>query len=51
MALRFEAMNRAIAAHGLRPVVDRVFPLDAAAEAFALMERGGHFGKIAVNVA
>ena len=48
---RFEAMNRAIAAHGLRPVVDRTFPLEAAAEAFALMERGGHFGKIAVSLA
>lgn len=48
---RFEAMNRAIAAHGLRPVVDSTFPLEAAAEAFALMERGGHFGKIAVSLA
>jgi NADPH:quinone reductase-like Zn-dependent oxidoreductase len=41
-------MNRAIAAHGFRPVVDRVFPLAASAEAFALVERGGHFGKIAI---
>lgn len=47
---RFEAMNRAIAAHGLRPVVDRVFPLEATAEAFALMEEGGHFGKIAITL-
>ena len=42
-------MNRAIDAHGLKPVVDRVFPLEAVGEAFALMERGGHFGKIAVT--
>ena len=48
---RFEAMNRAIAAHGLRPVIDSTFPLEAAAEAFALMERGGHFGKIVVSLA
>ena len=48
---RFEAMNRAIAAHGLRPVVDSTFPLEAAAEAFALMERGGHFGKIVISLA
>ena len=48
---RFEAMNRAIAAHGLRPVVDRTFPLEAAAVAFALMGRGGHFGKIVVSLA
>lgn len=46
---RFEAMNRAIDAHGLKPVVDRVFPLEAVGEAFALMERGGHVGKIAVT--
>jgi NADPH:quinone reductase-like Zn-dependent oxidoreductase len=47
---RFEAMNRAIAAHGLEPVVDRTFPLEAVADAFALMEQGGHFGKIAVSL-
>ena len=46
--LRFEAMNRAIAAHRLKPVVERVFSLERAADAFALMERGGHFGKIAM---
>jgi NADPH:quinone reductase-like Zn-dependent oxidoreductase len=48
---RFEAMNRAITAHQLRPVVDQVFPLERAADAFVLMERGGHFGKIAVSLA
>ena len=37
-------------AHGLRPVIDSTFPLEAAAEAFALMERGGHFGKIVVSL-
>jgi NADPH:quinone reductase-like Zn-dependent oxidoreductase len=46
----FEAMNRAVAEHGLKPVVDQVFPLEDAAEAFALMERGGHFGKIAISL-
>ena len=48
--LRFEAMNRAIAAHRLKPVVERVFSLERAADAFALMERGGHFGKIAMTL-
>jgi NADPH:quinone reductase-like Zn-dependent oxidoreductase len=47
----FEAMNRAIAQHALRPVVDRVFPLDRVQDAFALMARGGHFGKIAIAIA
>jgi NADPH:quinone reductase-like Zn-dependent oxidoreductase len=46
----FEAMNRAIAAHGLRPVVDRVFPFAEAAEAFRHMERAGHFGKICIRM-
>jgi hypothetical protein len=32
-------------------VVDQVFPLERAADAFVLMERGGHFGKIAVSLA
>jgi NADPH:quinone reductase-like Zn-dependent oxidoreductase len=47
----FEAMNRAIDAHRLKPVVDRVFPLAETGEAFARLERGQHFGKIAVTLA
>jgi NADPH:quinone reductase-like Zn-dependent oxidoreductase len=46
----FEAMNRAIAVHGLRPVVDRIFPLEEARAALELMGAGGHFGKICVRV-
>ena len=46
----FEAMSRAIAVNGIKPVIDRVFPFDQAAEAFRLMESGGHFGKIVVRV-
>jgi len=42
----FEAMNRAIAYHGLRPVVDTRFGFDRAADAFRHMEAGKHFGKI-----
>jgi NADPH:quinone reductase-like Zn-dependent oxidoreductase len=44
----FEAMNRAIAQNGLKPVIDRVFPLEEAAAAFRTMAAGGHFGKIVV---
>jgi NADPH:quinone reductase-like Zn-dependent oxidoreductase len=44
----FEAMNRAIAAHGLRPVVDRTFPFEAARDAFHAMRAAGHFGKLVV---
>ena len=46
----FEAMNRAIALHKLRPVVDRVFPLDRAIEAYKHLESGAHFGKIVIKV-
>jgi len=46
---RFEAMNRAIETHGLQPAIDRTLPLDRIAEGFALMERGGHFGKIVLQ--
>lgn len=46
----FEAMNRAIAVHGLRPVVHRVFPLEEARAAFELMAAGGHFGKICIRI-
>ncbi|HEX9943995.1 MAG TPA: NAD(P)-dependent alcohol dehydrogenase [Thermoanaerobaculia bacterium] len=46
----FEAMNRAIALHRLRPVVDRVFPLEESRAAFEHLAAGGHFGKIVVRV-
>jgi NADPH:quinone reductase-like Zn-dependent oxidoreductase len=46
----FEAMNRAIALHGLQPVIDRVFPFAEAPAAFAHMKRQGHFGKIVVRL-
>jgi NADPH:quinone reductase-like Zn-dependent oxidoreductase len=45
----FEAMNRAIALDGLRPVVDRVFPFAEAPEAFRYMQAAGHFGKIVIS--
>lgn len=45
----FEAMNRAIGANGLRPVVDRVFPLQDSRAAFEHMAAGSHFGKIVIR--
>lgn len=45
-----ERMCRAIAASGMRPVIDRVFGFDQARDAYALMRSGGHFGKIVVRV-
>lgn len=46
----FEAMNRAIEAHELRPVVDRVFPFEEAREAFGHLASGSHFGKVSIQV-
>lgn len=47
----FEAMNATIEAKGIRPAVDRVFPLDECAEAFRHLESGSHFGKVVVALA
>jgi NADPH:quinone reductase-like Zn-dependent oxidoreductase len=47
----FEEMNVAIAEARLRPVIDRVFEFDEAAQAFFHMESAAHFGKIVIRVA
>jgi NADPH:quinone reductase-like Zn-dependent oxidoreductase len=44
----FEQMNRAIEAHGLRPVVDRVFPFAEATHAYRHFESKRHIGKVIV---
>lgn len=44
----FEAMNRAVAVNGLRPVVDRVYPFEQAVDAFKALGEGRHFGKIGI---
>jgi NADPH:quinone reductase-like Zn-dependent oxidoreductase len=46
----FEDMNRAITQHGLRPVIDRVFPFEEAREALRYLESGAHFGKVVIRV-
>ena len=45
------AMNAFVALHRLKPVVSEVLPFERAGEAFALMERGGQFGKIVLRIA
>lgn len=42
-------LNRAVAATGLKPVIDRVFAFDQAREAFAHLEGGAHFGKVVIR--
>ena len=43
------AMIRAIDANGIRPVIDRSFPLDSIADAFRHQASGAHFGKICLE--
>ncbi len=45
----FEAMNRAISLHQMKPVVDRVFPFGEVREALKYLESGSHFGKIVIR--
>lgn len=45
----FEAMNRAITLHRLRPVIDRTFPFAEAKEAYRHFEGRGHFGKVVIS--
>jgi NADPH:quinone reductase-like Zn-dependent oxidoreductase len=46
----FEAMNAVIAAHQIRPVIDRTFPLADAPAAFRHLDSGSHFGKVVVEL-
>jgi NADPH:quinone reductase-like Zn-dependent oxidoreductase len=46
----FEAMNRAIALHALRPVIDRVFPFEAAPDAYRHLQSQAHLGKVVVRI-
>jgi NADPH:quinone reductase-like Zn-dependent oxidoreductase len=46
----FEAMNRFIEQHRIRPVVDRVFTVDEAAQAYDHLEQGRHFGKVVIKL-
>ena len=47
----FEAMNRAITATGIKPVIDKVFGFDEVHAAYKHMACGAHFGKIVIHVA
>jgi NADPH:quinone reductase-like Zn-dependent oxidoreductase len=46
----FESMTRAIEANGIKPVIDRRFPLEETRAAFECMKAGAHFGKIVVTM-
>jgi len=46
----FDAMNRAIAVNTLRPVIDRVFAFEQAADAYRHMQSQAHLGKIVIRI-
>ncbi|MBF0188545.1 MAG: NAD(P)-dependent alcohol dehydrogenase [Magnetococcales bacterium] len=45
----FEGMNRALTQHEIHPVVDKEIPFSEAPEAFTMLGKGGHFGKIVIT--
>ncbi len=45
----FEAMNKAISLHKMKPVIDRVFAFEDAQLAFEHMAAGAHFGKVVIK--
>lgn len=45
-----EAMLRAVSVHRMKPVIDKVFPFESAAEAYRSLENGQHFGKVVVTL-
>jgi NADPH:quinone reductase-like Zn-dependent oxidoreductase len=45
----FEAMNRAIALHRLRPVINLTFPFAEAKEPYRHFQGRGHFGKVVMT--
>ncbi|MBB3060175.1 NADPH:quinone reductase-like Zn-dependent oxidoreductase [Microbulbifer rhizosphaerae] len=47
---QFEAMNRAIEAHGLNPVIDSRFGLEDLASAYVRVRSGEAFGKVLVTL-
>jgi NADPH:quinone reductase-like Zn-dependent oxidoreductase len=46
----FEAMNAFLAEHRLKPIIDEIYPFEAATQAFEHLESGRHFGKIVIKV-
>lgn len=43
-------MIRAIEANGIRPVIDRTFPLEELGDALRYQQAGQRFGKICIDI-
>ena len=46
----FEAMNRFMTEHKIRPLIDKVFPFEESPQAFELMDKGSYLGKIVIKL-
>lgn len=46
----FEAMNQAIEARQIKPVVDKVFKFEDTVEAYRYLDSGKHFGKVCISL-
>jgi NADPH:quinone reductase-like Zn-dependent oxidoreductase len=47
----FEALNRTVALHHIKPVIDRVFPFDKVTDAYRHLTGRGHVGKVVIRIA
>jgi NADPH:quinone reductase-like Zn-dependent oxidoreductase len=46
--LAFEAMNRAITLHKMKPLIDAVFPFEEARKAYYYLAKGEQLGKVVI---
>ena len=46
----FEAMNKALAAHRIRPAIDKLFDFEKAGDAYRHLDSGAHVGKVVVRI-
>lgn len=46
----FEDMNKAVAAHDIHPLIDRVFAFDQARDAIAHFQSQAHMGKVVIGI-
>ena len=46
-----EALEQLVVSRSVVPVIDKVFPLEQAAQAFAAQESGGTVGKVVIRIA
>ena len=47
---QFSDMLRAIGHRGIKPVVDKVFPLEQLPDALTWMQGGNHVGKVCIEI-